>query len=291
VISGALLTLVVGVVYGWITPNLGIRVFWVSGAMLVYLLLIIGTLPALERVGIDRALVGYLRVVSVLFALVTLVRALAAIWPGDPLGLVAGSSILDPRVPTSAVFLTMLLVFFALLVTGLNMLVVARLVDSTLNLARRDVLTGTLNRLGLRHLIDGWEHRPERTISLLAIDIDHFKAVNDQYGHEVGDRVLQQVVQSIRRAMRPDDALIRMGGEEFLLIASERSPEAARELADRLLRTIAMPVRDLPLVTTSIGLVTRCETRRTRFRAALQRADAALYRAKREGRNRVCEAD
>jgi diguanylate cyclase (GGDEF)-like protein len=130
-------------------------------------------------------------------------------------------------------------------------------------------------------------------LSVLVIDIDHFKDINDQLGHAVGDRVLRHVALLIGNALRPRDGLGRLGGEEFLALLPATGAEAAVVLAERV-RTIvaaatvaahAQPVR----LTISVGIATA--RRGEPFARLLDRADRALYRAKSDGRNRVCVAD
>jgi diguanylate cyclase (GGDEF)-like protein len=130
-------------------------------------------------------------------------------------------------------------------------------------------------------------------LSLLLIDIDHFKDINDQLGHAVGDRVLRHIALLIGNVLRPRDGLGRLGGEEFLALLPATSGDAAVVLAERVRTSIAaatlaahtQPVR----LTISVGVATagRVET----LARVLERADHALYRAKSDGRNRVCIAD
>jgi diguanylate cyclase (GGDEF)-like protein len=130
-------------------------------------------------------------------------------------------------------------------------------------------------------------------LSVLVIDIDHFKDINDHLGHAVGDRVLRHVALLVGNALRPRDGLGRLGGEEFLALLPTAGADAAGVLAERVRTTVAaatvaahaQPVR----LTISVGAATahRGET----LARLLERADRALYRAKSDGRNRVCVAD
>jgi diguanylate cyclase (GGDEF)-like protein len=161
-------------------------------------------------------------------------------------------------------------------------------------LTRVDSLTGTLNRRGLDDAFpevaqpaasDG----ASLPLSLALVDIDHFKLVNDQYGHAVGDEVLRAVTERLAGAVRLSDAVVRYGGEEFLLILPSLALRDARRVADRARRTIArVPVKVAGVVvpvTVSVGVAERVgnETRE----ALIARADAAMYEAKRRGRNRT----
>jgi len=130
-------------------------------------------------------------------------------------------------------------------------------------------------------------------LSVLVIDIDHFKDINDQLGHAVGDRVLRHVALLVGNALRPRDGLGRLGGEEFLALLPTTGADAAVVLAERVRTTVAtatvaahaQPVR----LTISVGVATA--RRGEPLARLLERADRALYRAKSDGRNRVCVAE
>lgn len=160
--------------------------------------------------------------------------------------------------------------------------------------AHTDYLTGLFNR---RHFIELAEHEParalryQRPLSLLMIDIDHFKAINDTWGHRTGDDVLQKVSQLIRNAIRDVDIVGRIGGEEFAAMLVETDVEQAMLVAQRLCTTVAsimiISQEGVPLrVTISIGL-TGLKGRDINFDSLLNEADMALYSAKQSGRNRV----
>lgn len=165
-------------------------------------------------------------------------------------------------------------------------------------LATRDGLTGLFNRReGMRRLADRADSgrapdgAEEAAGVVLLIDIDHFKQINDTYGHPVGDVVLHAVAGRLQRAIRAEDHLARVGGEEFLAIVGE--VDTGRVVAERMRRAVGSePIRVGPHqvhVTVSLGL--------TRLRhgedieAVYARADVGLYRAKSEGRDRVIEMD
>lgn len=162
-------------------------------------------------------------------------------------------------------------------------------------LAETDPLTGLANRRGLFAAMSRWAGRapsPPRRAILLA-DIDHFKAINDTYGHDGGDAVLIGFAERLRGVMRKDDIIARWGGEEFLVVLDQADADAtaAAAVAERLRRTAAgapFAVNGAAVtVTASIG-VSIVAIGEERIEPALSRADAALYAAKREGRNRVC---
>jgi diguanylate cyclase (GGDEF)-like protein len=164
-------------------------------------------------------------------------------------------------------------------------------------LALTDPLTLALNR---RALMDGLSAELERArryalvLSILMVDIDHFKDVNDRYGHLAGDEVLRCVVRVLQREARSVDFVARYGGEEFVVVLPETSAEGAFALAERICarvreEPIETPHAATPLhVTVSIGVATVPSPQVESTDDLIAMADAALYRAKREGRDRVC---
>ena len=160
-------------------------------------------------------------------------------------------------------------------------------------LAAIDFLTGVYNRRhfeGLARVELARCQRYVRPLSVLMIDIDHFKAVNDAYGHAAGDLVLKNVVAICRAEKRDPDLLARVGGEEFAMMLPETTEAAAAQFADRLRREVAgtMPTvyGEKLGVTISIG-VAGATIRTPGVEALLRCADRALYEAKRSGRDRV----
>lgn len=157
--------------------------------------------------------------------------------------------------------------------------------------ALTDSLTGLLNRHWLRGQQDSLES--QERVGVLAIDIDHFKSINDQYGHGGGDLALQAISLELRSSIRPEDAAVRLGGEEFLIICTDDVSEMSMlRLADRLRQRIEanslIPDKSQRYVcpmTVSIGLALRLQ--HECLDDLLTRADIALYRAKNNGRNRV----
>ncbi|MGE5384338.1 MAG: GGDEF domain-containing protein [Betaproteobacteria bacterium] len=159
-------------------------------------------------------------------------------------------------------------------------------------LARTDDLTGVFNRRSiLEHLgIDmARSKRHGAPLAVLMIDIDHFKAINDTYGHVVGDLALRTVVQSLQGALRDTDVLGRFGGEEFLVILPVLGGESAGVAAERLREAVEKNVVNLEgkqvSITISIGVA--CYRPEDNAESLLARADAALYAAKYRGRNRI----
>ena len=129
----------------------------------------------------------------------------------------------------------------------------------------------------------------KQCISLITIDIDHFKRINDTYGHDEGDKVLKHVAASMKGFARSSDVLCRLGGEEFLLVLSNTRLDAAVAIAERCRKGVEALVfvcGGQPLsVTISLGVAAQCAD--LNFDRLLKAADAAMYQAKSEGRNRV----
>lgn len=169
---------------------------------------------------------------------------------------------------------------------------VQRLRDLTLH----DPLTGLLNRRALdAELVREWQRlqRDGEAFALLALDLDHFKHVNDRFGHLAGDEVLAETAARLQVAVRGFDLVARTGGEEFVVLMPRMDADGARAAAERLrLAVSATPYRlgsgDLPVsVSVGVAWVARAQGDP---RAALQRADRALYQAKAEGRDRIVMA-
>ncbi len=160
-------------------------------------------------------------------------------------------------------------------------------------LARTDALTGLHNRRDLeRRMAEeiSRSRRHGRPLSVVIGDLDHFKRVNDAFGHAVGDAVLRAVGVRMRRSLRSEDLAVRWGGEEFLLLLPDTDRDEAVQVADKIRRTISEePIdcdgRQVP-VTISLGVAELAEGENVAD--FFRRADVAMYRAKDEGRNRVC---
>jgi len=151
-----------------------------------------------------------------------------------------------------------------------------------------DALTGTLNRRGLEARAGELLEQPiYRPISLIACDIDHFKAINDQFGHHAGDLVLQRLGTLLRSNCRATDIVARIGGEEFVVVLPNTTADEGFELAERLRRLIAESATSIgPSMTCSFG-VAALQLHDADIWAGLQRADRQLYAAKHAGRNRT----
>lgn len=167
-------------------------------------------------------------------------------------------------------------------------------VNNTMALAVTDELTGLYNRRYFdRHLnvMLGKALEQDRDIALMILDIDHFKAVNDNHGHDVGDAVLREFAARLRRNIRGVDLACRFGGEEFVVLMPDTDTGQAEAVAERVRQSMAEkpfevgPSRPLS-VTVSAGVALN-ESHTDTPESLVKRADVALYRAKREGRNRV----
>lgn len=156
--------------------------------------------------------------------------------------------------------------------------------------ARTDALTGLGNRRLLDEVAQELAHSSGEPVGLAVMDLDHFKHVNDQFTHAMGDRVLVVVAELLRRTCRPEDTLVRLGGEEFGVVLRRAVPEAAHRACERLRHAIASHdwagMAPGLQVTGSIGVVTASTP--ADAAALLARADALLYDAKHAGRDRVC---
>jgi diguanylate cyclase (GGDEF)-like protein len=168
--------------------------------------------------------------------------------------------------------------------------------DEWADLASVDGLTGLFNRRHFLELAESeWSRfdRYERPLSLMMIDVDRFKSINDRFGHDVGDRVIEHVASICREGKRTSDIVARIGGEEFVMLLPETPLESAMLVAERLRRRIAdSPLLDAAArvaLTASIG-VAEAGNRTDGVAALMKDADEALYRAKNAGRDRVVAA-
>lgn len=146
-----------------------------------------------------------------------------------------------------------------------------------------DPLTGLINRRGMERAIEAWNNMP---FAVLFVDIDHFKLINDQYGHDVGDAVLQAIAGQMRLNFRPNDLLCRIGGEEFVLFLPLFKLDEAFHAAERFrLSTAHHLFREIGHITISIGVAYTDGT--TSVDDLIKMADKALYQAKTAGRNQT----
>jgi len=183
----------------------------------------------------------------------------------------------------------------AAVVTALTLLwlLFLRLTGQLADVATRDALTGVLNRNGLDERVKRhFERREARPLTVLLVDIDHFKRVNDSYGHATGDLLLKAVATALVSQLRVEDFVARVGGEEFLIGCVDAQHDVALALGRRLnervgaLLVVAADGVSVVTCTVSVG-VSRCVTSVADWEAATRQADVALYEAKAGGRNGV----
>ena len=191
------------------------------------------------------------------------------------------------------VILNRFLSLFVIWVTTFLGVRIKKAEERLVEMASHDFLTGLLNRremlarLSVEH---SRVNRMDETLSIIMMDIDHFKSINDVHGHIAGDMVLKEIARRLRDGVREYDLICRFGGEEFLIMAPETAATRAAELAERL----RVMVSDIPFymetippvgITISAGVTQLVEGES--IEEMLSRADSALYRAKAQGRNRI----
>ena len=166
----------------------------------------------------------------------------------------------------------------------------AILYQQAVNAASKDPLTGIGNRDAMNtslHREIELAQRHNRSLGLIMMDVDHFKKINDTYGHSAGDKLLQSLVRCAEKSVRISDMIYRYGGEEFIIALPETDAAGVLRLAKRIRRRVEKletTIGDQTVsMTISIGMTTLCEN--DDEKSFFGRADEALYRAKREGRN------
>lgn len=174
----------------------------------------------------------------------------------------------------------------------------ALLYREAIQTALKDSLTGVGNRLALENTLErevAIAHRHQHDLSVLVVDVDHFKTINDRYGHAAGDCVLKNVAAELIRCSRDSDAAFhsyRFGGEEFVILLNHTNGGGAKVAAERIRSSMedmtTVVDNETIKVTVSIGIATLAEG--DKMGSLFKRADEALYCAKREGRNRVVSA-
>ena len=290
------ISLMVGVAAVWFTlfqPHLQARII-IEHVLLA--VLIGSSARAVFRRGGPSGRVP--RITGTLFALVTVLvlwrAAVEAVWPSVPASLLA-VSLVNIACIGGLLFLPQLAtVGFLLMCTERAQ----KLLERT---ARVDYLTGIYNRRAIDDLARRAISAARRhgiPLAILIVDVDHFKRVNDEHGHECGDNALVEVVRRMREIVRQEDLVGRQGGEEFVVVMPDIDLTSAEAAAERLRRGFCdQPmtlddgehVVEMPL-TISIG-VAALEPSDQQFSHLLRRADRALYAAKAAGRNRVMVAD
>ena len=179
-----------------------------------------------------------------------------------------------------------------------NGLRISHLYERLRKAALTDGLTGLWNHTHLRDLLDMEFARTRRyggEVALLMLDLDHFKAVNDTHGHEIGNSVLKATARHLERMVRDTDIVARYGGEEFVIVCPHTNLEDAEHLAERIRRTLPEDVRvsECPQlhITVTVGVVCSTEPDVNSVADLINLADQALYCGKEQGRNRVVRSD
>src|SRR6056297_845618 len=217
------------------------------------------------------------------YAAVLVLRLLAVVTPNIPLS--------HSDVQTGA-FLAAMIFGFLLTMAFAVMMFREKQVELA-GLAEKDPLTGMNNRLSLEDIAEKYMQKADRNdmdLSVLLFDLDHFKRINDEFGHQVGDRALTEVAHRIGRVVRGQDVAFRFGGEEFLALLPGAGLEQAGLVAERLRSVISEEPVEIAghglLLTASFGVV-EYQAGQESWDECVRRADKALYRAKRGGRDRV----
>ena len=244
---------------------------------------------ALEREGSTataRVVATPLALLGLLFLVRSIVGALAPAFAARPLH--------EENAFNGGVAMVFMLVGLVLNLV-LALMVVGRLVSRLQHLSERDPLTGLLNRRALAPLLQREAvrlRRNEKAYALLMIDIDHFKAINDQHGHSVGDAALVKLAQVLRQSSREVDHIARLGGEEFCILLPNSDLDGAMRLAARVHTAVrnAQWESIQRTITVSVGVAVAHAADESP-QAVLERADQALYRAKNSGRDQVVLAE
>jgi diguanylate cyclase (GGDEF)-like protein len=157
--------------------------------------------------------------------------------------------------------------------------------------ATHDFLTGLYNRQKFFDILSTEVKRTRRyknPLSLIMFDIDFFKKINDNYGHDIGDEVLKLISETVQRLVREQDSVVRWGGEEFIILLPETNINGSETVAKKLNKTIKkIKEKDLPSITISLGVTTYRDTDDGNINKTLKRVDEALYIAKDTGRDKV----
>ncbi len=277
-VTGGMALLVALAWFIWITPSYLARLVLVTAAIGA---LHVWTFVLLWRHGPPRFPTRLVQTTLLVHAAVLLVRLTTAVTADHVGGLLEPSSVQTFYI--GAYVMTVLL-----LCIGAVLMATDRVRTEFEHMATHDGLTGALNRraiLALCHDEHKRSRRQPRPFSLMMLDLDHFKAVNDTHGHQHGDRVLAHFADSMRAVLRSTDHLGRYGGEEFLVLLPDTDATAAGVLARRMHAALARGhALDCQV---SIG-VAGWQGGDDSVDAMLGRADAALYRAKAQGRNQTC---
>ena len=281
-----LLTIVGELIFTYTWPSLHARVIFISTIISALALFGISALCRKnEPITRPEYLVATMFGVAVLIMLVRM-----ATTPSSGMTLITSSSVMQGIVFTYASLMPVIATSGFLLMCG------ERMNKDLARLATLDPLTGVFNRRTMTELANqaiAASKRQGRPLSLLILDIDHFKRINDQFGHEAGDLALCRFVELLEEAIRGADVIARIGGEEFVIILPDANEAAAIALAERVLerlRDSGFMISGWPVpLQASIGVGTLGPAI-SDLETLLREADRAMYEAKHSGRNRVVAA-
>ncbi len=267
-----------------INPHMGLRMVFIpySGALTVVLI-------AVQIIQVNRPLRTAEKSAAFVFVLYSLVQLSAG-----TLALLQGAARNEHYL---SLYSQVNFLFMPAFFTGLGLFTLLILVDDLASKLKQqvitDYLTGLLNRRGFKQKADALIQQQSRTgvsLAVIVADIDRFKSINDQYGHQVGDEVLQHVSKWMHRLLLPPAVMGRTGGEEFAAVVPAANIDAAWQLAEHLRQQLSQQSRntnpDLH-ITGSFGVAMVQDS----LEQALIQADQAMYQAKAEGRNRVVVGD
>ena len=261
-----------------VTPSFHARL-WVFGSLMIVLFAVHAALLLKQRPAtFATRLTGGTLAVSALIQMVRLALSITTLDDSNMLNATA----------LNVVYVVAFVFMIVLMNVGILLLVTDRLQIELKHLATHDPLTNALTRRQLNTACAAELARCKRkqqSLALLMLDLDHFKTVNDTYGHQAGDRVLIRLVSVVQTVVREVDLVARYGGEEFIVLLSDTSLTQAHVVAERIRQDFAQS-GVAPACTVSIGLTDRQHEDDT-IDTLIARADAALYRAKTAGRNRV----
>jgi diguanylate cyclase (GGDEF)-like protein len=253
-------------------------------------------LLALDNYHAQKANLSQLAILIILaplaaVSLLFLIRAVIVVFDPSKLKNIAAINSMEAE-PVLWTYVMLVLLVNLILISN----AIIRLIQKIRNIANRDHLTKLWNRHALNtHLIQVqalWQ-RNQQSYSLLVVDIDHFKKINDNHGHAVGDAALQHVAELLLTSLRKVDFIYRYGGEEFLIVLPDTQGDEAMVVANKIKHNLSQSPFNVSqqslLITVSIG----CATMKADLTHAqlLQMADKAMYQAKNKGRNTICQAD
>ncbi|MBC9205945.1 GGDEF domain-containing protein [Roseomonas aerophila] len=216
------------------------------------------------------------------FAVSVIPPILSMLWLGTGLGTETGLLLLNAYAANFVLLATLTLI--TALYEGYER--VSRQARHMTSIAQTDMLTGIANRRGLEHLLRGVGAEGGRSVGLILLDFDHFKSVNDRFGHLIGDELLVMLARRMKLCLLPHERAGRWGGEEFLVVVLDGNVASTLETAERLRQAVEAESHPVAgQVTISLGVA--LWDGGGGMNAALAQADAALYAAKAQGRNRV----